>query len=245
MISRKINDKNAESIGRPILDKAIRLLGESEHTQFLEYFSNLRGFENQGKFTEAAGYLEHLGDRRSVVYLDHLIKPDWNLLLWIVKGQDSGKALMLWMELIEEKGDIRLTKLFFKNLYEDAAGDSVQDAESGYLNDVNSESIGRPFIEKILTSFVTSDFKLHCQSLPETSTGNLQERKELFDEAVGVLKPMGDMISFHYVARAKRSNLHTLFWKVHYQKEDQDLLFNLTLSDNDGEVEVYGLGFDK
>jgi len=217
---REIDDKNAESIGSPIIEEAIQLLAQSNRTQLLERFPGLRIFESQEKFNEAAESLGHLGARHSIEYLDHLVKPGWDLLLWIVRSQISEKALMARIELTEENGQIKLTRLSFKNLHEGTNEGSEQESANGLLTEINSESTGKPFIENLVQSLMTSDFERYCQSLPEISADKLDEIRAIFEEAVRVLKPMGNMISFQYVTRAIANNMHTLFWKVRYQKED-------------------------
>jgi len=242
---RKIDDKNAESIGRPIIEKAIPILTQSNHAQFLKHFPGLRVFEGQEIFDAAAENLKLLGSMPSIEYLDQLVKPNWSLLLWLVKSRRSDKAIMLRMELTEDEGEIRLTHLSIKKLFEGAAGDAEPEAASGHLNDDNSESIGRPLIDSLLRSLMASDFELYCQSLPEVSAEKLAEQREIFDEAVGVLKPMGDMISFQYLAHSRIANIHTLFWKVFYQKEDENLLFQSMLSEDKAEATIKGWGFDR
>jgi len=233
-MNTEINDNNAEFIGRPITEKAIQLLTQSNQAQFLERFPKLRVFEGQENFNEAAANLLQLGDTPSVDYLDTLIKPGCDLLLWLVKSQHTDKALMLRTELADDKGETKLTHLSFKQLTEDAT-----------LNSADTESIGRPIIKTILNALMTSDFDLYCQSLSELSADKLSDNQELFDEAVRVLKPMGNMMSFHYVACVNINDLHTQFWKVRYQKEDENLLFQIMLSDDEDGVKVKGWGFDK
>lgn len=240
---RKIDDKNAETIGLPFVEHVVHLLAQSDQAQFMESYPGLRVYEGQETFDEAVESLKQMGDLPSVYYLDQLIKPGWNILLWRVKCQDSDKALMLRMELTEYEGDIKLTHLSLRKLFDITSEDTENGSASGNLNNENSESIGTPVMANLLNSLLIADFELYLKSLPEMHQDNLNDNRELFEEAVGVLRPMGSMISMKYLAYARMANMHTQYWKVRYQKEDEDLLFKLTLTNDEGQV--HGWGFDR
>ncbi len=136
MQARIINDENAESIGRPFLVKALDLVTQSNQTKFHECFPGLRLYNGLEKFDDAADHLRLLGNAPTVEYLDQLIKPDWNVLLWRLESQYSDNALMVRQELTETKDELKLSHLSFKQLIADEKTNSVSKNVSEHVDDI-------------------------------------------------------------------------------------------------------------
>ncbi len=107
------------------------------------------------------------------------------------------------------------------------------------------ESLATALFEEILTALLTSDFELYYQNIPITARNNVEHLREVFDEAVGVLKPMGDIKSIKYLTHEKMTALHKHRWKVRYQKENEDLLFEVLVTNENDDLQFKGFAFDK
>ena len=71
------------------------------------------------------------------------------------------------------------------------------------------------------------------------------DSREFFDEVVENLKPVGRMKSIQYLTRLNKPEHHHLAWKVTYEKEDEDLLWELLFTSLNGDKKLIGLGFSR
>lgn len=244
-MTREVDDKNSESISRPFAEKAIQLFLRNNYSDFLACFPDLGAPIDQHKFNQVAKSLNLLGDNPTVEYLDTLFKPTAQLYLWKLYRGESDKALILTVGLTEN-GDVFCVVVKNSNtLEEPELTESTHASKKPQLSGINAETLGTPIIEKLLNALLTHDFELYCQLLANGGHEKSSDTKEIFDEAVSVLKPMGHLISFNFLAHAKMSNYHLLMWKTQYHKDDEDLLFELMLTEVDGELNLHGWSFDR
>ena len=110
------------------------------------------------------------------------------------------------------------------------------------ISDENAESIGSPILKKVIQSFMDSDREQLIQNFPELDKWMTPE---VFDEAVENLKPMGQILSKGFLARLNQIDHHLLVWKICYEKEDEDLLWYLYLTDVTADIKVAGFAFSR
>jgi len=110
------------------------------------------------------------------------------------------------------------------------------------ITDENAEFIGKPIFEKIIQSHEKGDHKKLIQCFPELQNKITQD---IFEEAVGNLKPLGKVLSKHYLTHSLKNDNHLIVWKVKYSRDDEDVLWNLHLSDDEKEIKVMGFGFNR
>ena len=246
-MSIPIDASNAELIGRPIVEKAISLYLENNHAQYVECFPNLGRFQDLDYFNKASKRLKILGDAPSIGYLDYLVKPSRHLLVWKLQHKSLKKAIILQLVLTDNEGATCLVVDATDAPNDAVSSDTEQSHTPPQMHEGNSESLGTPIIEKLLQSVSTLNFDLYCQILPETLKESSDEILEIFNEAAMVLKPMGNVISIKYLAHTKIHDVHKLIWKVQYQKDDEDLLWQLMLTDgeDEGEMIFIGWSFDR
>ena len=242
-----IDASNAETIGRPIIEKAIALYAENNHAQYVECFPNLGRFQDLDYFNEASKRLKVLGDAPSIEYLDYLVKPSRHLLVWKLRHQSLKKAIILQLIITDNEGVSCLAVDATDAPKDAASSDTEQSHTPPQMQEENAESLGTPIIEKLIQSVSTQNFDLYCQILPKTLKESSDEILEIFNEAATALKPMGIVISIKYLAHTKIDDVHRLIWKVQYQKDDEDLLWQLMLTDGEveGEMIFMGWSFDR
>lgn len=112
-IDLPITDDNAESIGRPILNKIIESLSASDHEQIIRDFPELKEQLASGVFLEAAKNVETMGELLSIEYLARLNKVENHLLLWKIAYRKSDIHLAWYLSLADEDGTVKVTGFGF------------------------------------------------------------------------------------------------------------------------------------
>ena len=91
-MDRRINNENAELIGRPIIEGIIEAHSNSDYDKLVEIVSGMKGKLPQEKFNGAASTINKLGKVLSIEYLAYFSKVKEDLLLWRVRyelGEDD------------------------------------------------------------------------------------------------------------------------------------------------------------
>jgi len=110
------------------------------------------------------------------------------------------------------------------------------------ITNENAESIGRPIFDKIIQSFVSADYQELIRRFPELQN---KMTKDLFDEAVGNIRPLGNVLSIQYSTHNLKNDSHLIVWNVRYSQDKEGVLWTLHLADDQEEIKVTGFGFNR
>ena len=109
----KINDKNAEMIGRPIIEGIVEAHSNSDYDKLIYLVPGMKGKFPQEDFQGAVSALKPLGKVLSIEYLAQFPKAKEHLVLWRVK-YELGEEDIFWHLYLSDKGEeIRAVGLFF------------------------------------------------------------------------------------------------------------------------------------
>jgi len=59
------------------------------------------------------------------------------------------------------------------------------------------------------------------------------------------LKPLGNVVSIKYSTHSLKNDNHLIVWIVKYSQDEEGVLWNLHLADDQKEIKVMGLGFNR
>ena len=233
-LSKKVYDANAEFIGQPLFERYIQYFTNAAHQRLINDAPEIEGMMPQGRFEKKIENIKPLGKPISNKYLARLNRIDCHDLYW--KVQYESQQDVLWkLSLTELDGTIKPVGIEFGAVYK---ASEIKAADFSN-NDNASLSIGSELLETVIRLHEKSDFQGYVQKFPEL------DDREFFDEVVLNLKPVGRMKSIQYLTRLNKPKHHQLVWKVQYEKEDEDLLWELYLSGSNGKEKLIGLGFSR
>ena len=233
-LSKKVDDDNAECIGQPLFERYIQFFSDADHQGLIKDAPEIEGMMPQGRFEKKVENIKPLGDPTSNEYLARLNRIDCHDLYW--KVQYESQQDVLWkLSLAEVDGVIIPIAIDFGTVYQ-----SSDIVTGGFRKfDDSSVSIVNQLLETVIRFHEQSDFQGYIQKFPELDS------REFFDEVVVNLKPVGRIKSIQYLTRLNKPKHHQLAWKVQYEKEDEDLLWELHLSGTNGDEKLVGLGFSR
>ncbi len=233
-LTDKICDSNARSIGQPLFEQCIQHFIRPDHRELTARFPEVEDMMPEGRFDRKIDSLKTLGKLISNTYLARLNHNDSHTLIW--KLQYESKQDVLWhLELDEIDGTIKPVGVGFGTVYNASDTKIVHRP----LDNEFIVSVANPMLEAVIRLHEKPDYAGYIDKFPHL------EGQEFFDEAVQNLKPVGRMKSIEYLAHFYKPSHYILAWKVQYEKEDEDLLWELHLSDLNGESNLIGLGFSR
>lgn len=100
----KINDENAESIGRPIFDKILHSFLNSDHKKLIQHFPELQKWMTLELFDEAVQNLNPLGELLSSEYSTYSIENAKHSLAWKVRYKNDENKVF-WNLLLDDNQD--------------------------------------------------------------------------------------------------------------------------------------------
>lgn len=103
---------------------------------------------------------------------------------------------------------------------------------------VRLKSRVQPIFDTVLECHYTGEFNAISKIFLSLSS-------EGFEEAVGVLKPLGKPVRVEFLGAINKVSEIKCLWKVSYQGSDEELLWELLVDDRSDELKLVGLGFDK
>jgi len=233
-LSDKICDDNAESIGQPLFDRYMLWFINSDYSGLVNESPKIEESMPRERFDKKIEYLKPLGKPISNKYLARLNHIDYHDLYWKVR-YESQQDILWKLSLAEVDGKITPIGMEFGTVYK-APNTKVEVKSVDYGNHQPNDNL---LLETVIRLHEKSDYKEYLKKFPEI------EGREYFDEAVDNLKPVGRMKSIEYLTRLNKPNHHILAWKVQYEKEDEDLLWELHLAGSDGHEKLVGLGFSR
>lgn len=109
----RVNNENAELIGRPIIEGIIEAHSNLNYNKLIELVSGMKGKLSKEEFDEAASAVKALGRVLSIEYLACFSKIKEDLLLWRVK-YELGEDDVFWhLYLSANEKEIRAVGLLF------------------------------------------------------------------------------------------------------------------------------------
>ena len=109
----RVNNENAELIGRPIIEGIIEAHSNSDYDKLIELVSGMKGKFSQEEFNEAASAVKALGRVLSIEYLACFSKVKEDLLLWRVKYELGEDDIFWHLYLSANEKEIRAVGLLF------------------------------------------------------------------------------------------------------------------------------------
>lgn len=112
-MGNRVNNENAELIGRPIIEGIIEAHSNSDYDKLVELVSGMKDNFSQEEFNGAASAVKALGRILSIEYLAYFSKAKEDLLLWRVK-YELGEDDVFWhLYLSANENEIRAVGLLF------------------------------------------------------------------------------------------------------------------------------------
>ena len=109
----KINDDNAESIGRPIFDRIIRSFQNEKRQDLIQHFPYLDKWMTVEIFDEAVAVLNRLGELVSSEYSTRLTKGDNHVLAWDVDYKNDNNPVRWNLYLNDNQEEIKVNGFEF------------------------------------------------------------------------------------------------------------------------------------
>ncbi|WP_152521593.1 hypothetical protein [Marinimicrobium sp. LS-A18] len=128
--------------------------------------------------------------------------------------------------------------LLTENLRRCEADKKIMECPMSESDIVRLKSRVQPIFDTVLECHYTGEFNAISRIFPSLSS-------EVFDEAVGVLKPMGRPARVEFLGAINKVSEIKLLWKVSYHSSDEELLWELLIDGRSDELKFVGLGFDK
>jgi len=112
-MANRINDDNAELIGRPIIEGIVEAYSNSDYDKIIELIPSAKGKLLQENFNRASSNLKALGRVLSIEYLAYFSKIKEDLVLWRVK-YEAGEDDIFWhLHLSANKEKIEVVGMAF------------------------------------------------------------------------------------------------------------------------------------
>jgi hypothetical protein len=102
------------------------------------------------------------------------------------------------------------------------------------------EDLGRPIIENILDAHAKSNYKQVTLHFTDEMKSGLSI--EIFEESI-INDQHGEIASITYLGCLDKCNSFQLLWKVKYEKDAVDVLWQMYLADLNENTQVVGLVF--
>ena len=112
-MANRINDENAELVGRPIIEGIIEAYSDSDYDKLFEFIPSARGKILQEDFNRASSALKALGKVLSIEYLAYFSKIKEDLVIWRVKYEVGEDDVFWHLILSANKEEIEAVGMAF------------------------------------------------------------------------------------------------------------------------------------
>ena len=109
----KISDENAESVGRPIFNKVLRSLLNSDREELVQHFPELQNGMTVELFDEASENVKPLGSPLSIEYSAHTAQSNSHVLFWKVQYKNDVSKVHWKLHLSDNQDAVEVTGFGF------------------------------------------------------------------------------------------------------------------------------------
>ena len=112
-MAKRINDENAELIGRPIIEEIIKAHSDTDYDKIIELIPSAKGKLLPENFNRGSARLKELGEVLSIEYLAHFSKIKEDLVMWRVKYEFAEDDIFWHLFLTANKEEIEVAGMAF------------------------------------------------------------------------------------------------------------------------------------